>query len=474
MRYPIVVFYFLCSVILFAQEPAANPTNLQFSNVKAYGFTLQFTPSAADGFLVLKSDKYINNVPADGIAYQKGEGVGNAKVISAGAATTINVREVLEGTKYYFAVFAFNGTGTNINYKQSNPLIDSVTSAGFNQDNYFAGIDSSSATFINDLHNLINPHTMRSYSPEYRTLVIPNIYERDTINGGAVINCEYSNETTVYTPPFDFTAQGYNREHVLCKSWMQTAAQYGANNLINYPEGADYHNLLLTRSTPNQTRSNHPLGIVVNVSSTYGSSKFGTDINGKPVFEPMDDRKGDAARCMFYQMICYNGKNGNWGLDFLLTEAPNQDQNILKLWNAQDPPDKFEKTKDEYIYSLQNNRNPFIAYPGWVNCINWDSLVKTNFCGAVSSVNDFALSEQLNIFPNPAGEYVIVELASEEQGTGVIAITDITGRIISTHSTSVYKGANQTRINTMHIESGNYILTIQLNGKSAYRHLVKF
>lgn len=467
MRYSFVILCLLYSASLMAQEPAANPTNLQFNNVKAYGFTLAFTPSVADGFLVIKSDKPINGVPADGVVYEKGQSLGNGKIVSYGAWSAISVREVLEGTKYYFAVFAYNGTGNSVDYRQTLPLIDSVVSSGFNQDAYFADIDSSSGTFINDLHNLISPHTMATYSPGYKTLILPVIYERDTVGGSMVVECEYSGVTTTYQPPFDFTAQAYNREHALPKSWMLT----GGNT--NNPDGADFHNLLLTRDVPNQKRSNHPLGIVVNQTFSFGGSKLGTDSNGNPVFEPQDERKGDAARNMFYQMICYNGNGGTWGLDYLLTEAPNQDQNILKLWNAQDPPDKFERTKDEYIYSVQNNRNPFIAFPGWVNCINWDSLVKTNLCGTISSTNDQWLDADLAIFPNPVETTLTVNFTINQPGPTTIIVTDIAGRIVLEQTAFSTSGNNQVVIPVDMLEAGHYVFRISHHGRSGYQHIVK-
>lgn len=95
--------------------------------------------------------------------------------------------------------------------------------------------------------------------------------------------------------------------------------------------------------------------------------------------------------------------NGGWGLDELLSQATMQDQNILKLWNVQDPPDKFERTKNEYIYSIQHNRNPFIDHPKWATCINFDSLIKINSCVMVPSLKNEILNVGLNVFPNPAG-----------------------------------------------------------------------
>ncbi len=447
-----------------ATEPAAQPTALQFASIKAYNLVMSFTPTVADGYIILKGTNPITDIPVDAITYEKGQGLSSCKVMYVGANNIHSVREILEGTKYYFKVFAYNGAGNQINYKQTNPLTDSVMSLASDAGNYYTAIDSNSGTFLADLHTLINNHTMVAYV-SYKYNIVPAIFERDTVGAKAVVNCEYSNVTTVYTPPFDFVAQSYNREHTLCKSWMQTAAQFGANNLIDYPEGADYFNLLFTHSNPNQVRSNNPLGVVVNVVSTYGESKFGNDNTGNLVFEPKDNRKGDAARAMMYEMICYDGLSGGWGLEELPSQANQQDQNILKLWSQQDPPDKFERTKNEYINFLQRNRNPFIDHPGWATCINFDSIVKTNLCGAVSGIQDETQNFSLNIYPNPSTDLLNMELSEMEFQEAEISVFNMYG-------IEVIKSKMQNEkleINTRNFQSGNYVLRIFINGNSVYR-----
>lgn len=466
------LFFFLFVSIGFnhvsiAQQPVSQPTNMVFNTVKPYNFILSFTPSTADGFLILKSTQPITDVPVDGTTYQKGQGLTTCKVMNTSAGTSFSVREVLERTKYYFKIFAYNGSGGSINYLQANPLTDSITTPAADAGNYYQNIDSLSANFIADLHDLINNHTMQTYTPGYANLLMPFIYERDTIGGQEAINCEYSGETTVYTPPFGFVAADYNREHVLCKSWMQTAAIYGASNLIDYAEGADYYNLLLTRSVPNVKRSNNPLGIVVNQTWSYGSSKYGTDNTGNNVFEPKADRKGDAARAMMYEMICYDGLSGGWGLNELLSQAYQQDQNILKLWNQQDPPDKFERTKNACINSVQHNRNPFIDHPQWASCINFDSLIKTNLCGAASGIEQVFPDAAIRLFPNPASQIFNLEIETAEFHEAEVAVFDMYGRKILVSKITEAK----TSFDLSKVEAGNYLLYLSINHQTAVKKL---
>lgn len=452
---------------LAAQQPASQPTNLVFNSVNPYNFILSFTPSSADGFLILKSTQPITDVPVDGTTYEKGKGLTTCKVMNGNAGTSFLVREVVERTKYYFKIFAFNGTGGSINYLSTNPLNDSIITPAADAGNYYQSIDSTSASFIADLHALINNHTMQTYTPGYANSVMPYMYERDTVGGQEVINCEYSGETTVYTPPFGFVATDYNREHVLCKSWMQTAAIYGASNLINYAEGSDYYNLLLSRSIPNVKRSNNPLGIVVNQSWSYGSSKYGADNTGNNVFEPRADRKGDAARAMMYEMICYDGLSGDWGLNELLSQAYQQDQNILKLWNQQDPPDKFERTKNACINAVQHNRNPFIDHPAWATCINFDSLIKTNLCGALSGVEQIFPEASIRLFPNPVSQIFNLEIEAVEFHEAEIAVFDMYGRKILQSKITEPKLA----FDLSNAEAGNYLLYISVLGQTAVKKL---
>ena len=81
-----------------------------------------------------------------------------------------------------------------------------------------------------------------------------------------------------------------SREHTFCHSW-----QPGYPN-TSLPEYSDQYHLFPTnQDNANGVRSNHPLGKVVNVISTFLEGKYGTDTNGNLVYEPRDEHKGDAA-----------------------------------------------------------------------------------------------------------------------------------------------------------------------------------
>ncbi|MCX8487080.1 MAG: hypothetical protein ORN53_07920, partial [Crocinitomicaceae bacterium] len=155
-----------------------------------------------------------------------------------GSGTGFTPRGIIANQNYHFAVYAFNGPTGFENYKTTTPAIGNVTSQGEQIGNYYTGINSASTSFLSDLSALINPHTVVSYF-NYKTTVMNQFEIRDTTNGQSFVTCVYSGERKVFNEPFDWTAQGYSREHSYCHSWMPT---FPADN-PEQPEYSDQHNL---------------------------------------------------------------------------------------------------------------------------------------------------------------------------------------------------------------------------------------
>ncbi|MFD1045384.1 endonuclease I family protein, partial [Kibdelosporangium lantanae] len=92
-------------------------------------------------------------------------------------------------------------------------------------------------------------------------------------------------------------------------------------------------------------------------------------------FEPRDAVKGDVARMIFYMAVRYEGGDGFPDLEMNNSvdngTKPNIGrQSVLLQWNAQDPPDAFEKHRNQVIFdTYQHNRNPFIDHPEWAAAI---------------------------------------------------------------------------------------------------------
>ncbi len=449
----------------FATEPASQPTNLVFSNVKSYRFNAAFTGSSANGYLVLrKKGSAITGAPVDGSVYQRGDMVGDGQVVYSGAATSFVPNNIVASTGYHFAVYAYNGAGTNINYLTTAPLAGNVTSLGSMMPvGYYSAISTSSPTFVADLHNLTNPHQEQFYS-NYGNLMVGLFVVRDTTLNRRVITCVYSGENKIYTEPFDFTATGFSREHTYPHSWMPT------NPAQNFPEYNDYHHLFPTnQNNANALRSNYPLGKVVNATATYLGCKFGTDANGKQVFEPRDSHKGDAARAMMYEAICYTTVSGNnWGFPNPISGsiAYGQDQAILKQWNVQDAPDSWEISRNDYLDSLQDNRNPFVDNPTFACFVNFTNMSYESL-GCTADVEE-ALLNGFILYPNPVTNKLFMNVDA----------TTITGYEIISMDGKVVKSAdaiNQVLIelNIQDLETGSYLVKVRTPYGETQKTIVK-
>lgn len=422
---------FYSSYAQLASEPSTSPTNLSKGTTDLpYTFTLTFDGSGADGYLILRSRNPITATPLDGVAYERGEGLGDAKVFGAGFSTFVPIKEVWAGTEYYFKVFAYNINGSDessINYLESNPLSGNIRSKGADPVNYYGFINFGSNTLLSELTDLIQDHDMVSYD-DYDETLVENLFERDTINGQKVINCQYSNEFKIYTPPFSFFSENYNREHRVPFSWIDFT-DVSRSDFELMPEGNDLHQLELVQADVNAQRLNYPFSSDI-VSNIYTYKEFiqGRDSDNKDVAQVRADRRGDVARAVFYTMLCYNGKySRNWGMDNLLSRSENQDIQELIDWHNNDPVDAFEQTRNEYIYTQQNNRNPFIDYPALVDCIDFTDMTLKGSCESVG-INQINSVRELKIFPNPAQNSVQIVFDTDDNFNWTLR--DLSGKVL--------------------------------------------
>lgn len=94
------------------------------------------------------------------------------------------------------------------------------------------------------------------------------------------------------------------------------------------------------------------MGWVKTATSTpCAEAALGKNQYNETVFEPSDTVKGDVARALFY-----------FSIRFKLNIDTHQ-EDALREWHKMDPPDEFEVWRNEEIFKLQNDRNPFIDKP---------------------------------------------------------------------------------------------------------------
>jgi hypothetical protein len=174
--------------------------------------------------------------------------------------------------------------------------------------------------------------------------------DNQKLNGqGAAVNtleCVYTGRQAVgYTSRSDCqTNYSFNTEHTMPQALFGSAS----------PMVADMHHLFPTDDAANSERGNNGFGVVANPSWTVGGSKS----NGN-VFEPRDYHKGKAARALLYFYTRYQDYSG-----FLAGQ-----QNLLRQWCANFPPDAVEKARNNGIFGYQHNRNPYIDHPEFLERI---------------------------------------------------------------------------------------------------------
>ena len=261
-----------------------------------------------------------------------------------------------------------------------------------NSGTYYQNADGKKAAELKSaLFAIISPHTIQTYTPGVWNAI--NSY--DLREDGKI--WEIYSGISNFTPKtdqdkgleIDEEGKVYNREHAMPKSWFNEASPQAATSTEVYPMYTDLHHLFPTDRAVNTFRSNYPYGEVGNVitkQSEGGFSKFGrckddlgykvSGQNGR-VFEPNDEYKGDLARVYFYMATAYESyKNekgatrspANWSSDMLASNVyPFFTDWALKMllrWAANDPVSEKEIKRNEAIYGIQGNRNPFVDYPG--------------------------------------------------------------------------------------------------------------
>jgi len=479
-------------------EPATQGTALAFSNIKSYRAAASFaaSSSAPTGYLILKKEgsSAITEAPVDGAQYMIGDAIGSTKVISTSSLSSFGISNIYAGKTYQIAVFAYNGYGSFINYKQTSPLLGSVTASGSMQSpTKYTSINVNNSNFLTSLSALIYPHTSTFYG-NYDETMIRLFAQRDTIGGQKVTTCVYSSENYVYNEPFVWGH--FSREHSYCHNWMPTNPADGtgtAPNNVERKEYNDQHHLFPTnQNDANAPRSNYPQGDIVGTpSTTYLACKAGNDINGNHVFEPRAQHKGDFARAIMYMATAYNtqldayGVAQNWKLRNPISTsiAYGQDQNLLKKWHFQDLPDSWEISRNDFIDSLQGNRNPFIdsvRYACYIDFSNMTYIASPTYSTgtnapcyvAVGIKENVATQFEYVLAPNPtSGEfYLLIDAKLTDKFS--LAITDVAGRIVYAKPVDVINGFNSITVNDLKLSGGVYFVNLTYKNEKITRKLI--
>ncbi|WP_406832857.1 endonuclease [Pedococcus sp. KACC 23699] len=222
---------------------------------------------------------------------------------------------------------------------------------------YASAIGKTGSALRTSLHSIIKSQTVLTYDQVWNAL---KDTDQDPNNANNVIEI-YSGRSIAKSDNGGGVDQ-WNREHV----WAKSHGDFGTAN----GPGTDVHHLRPEDVSVNSTRGN--LDFDNGGSSVAQCTGCLSDGDS---FQPRDAVKGDVARMIFYMAIRYEGDDAWPNLEPNESvgngTAPNIGKlSVLKAWSAGDPPDAFEKRRNQVIYDTwQHNRNPFIDHPEWVSSI---------------------------------------------------------------------------------------------------------
>ncbi len=225
---------------------------------------------------------------------------------------------------------------------------------------FYNGTESKTGDALKQvLHDKINNHVDFSYN---QAKYLINYSDADPDNPMNVIlfYSQISRNASLYG-----TGAGFiNREHVWAKS-------HGNFSGIR-PMDGDALNLRPEDGLVNENRSNldfdnvQPNGIndAIATSCWYNESAY----------EPGPLTKGQVARILFYMATRYEGTDVEIDLELVsklnnYPEAKFGNLTTLLEWNKQYPPSAMERQRNERIFRIQQNRNPFVDHPEFADYI---------------------------------------------------------------------------------------------------------
>ena len=171
--------------------------------------------------------------------------------------------------------------------------------------------------------------------------------------------------------------------------------------------------------------------------------------------------RGDVARALFYMAVRYNGLNlVNGNPSDISGNQIMGDLATLLTWNTTDSRDDFEMNRNNYIYTWQMNRNPFVDYPNLADYIFGANFGQQWF-STLSTQNP--IENRVAVYPNPASEYLIV---SGLEGSSKVEIYTITGQLVQSQDFD-----NEIQIN-LDLHVGMYLVKVTNGSQSTTKKII--
>ena len=433
--------------------PPLPPTGIQLTpgNTVIIG---SFTAAAgANRYLtVISTANTLSASPVNGTTYTSGQPFGGGTIVGYSANTSFSVTGLTVNTPYYFYIFSANSECTGEPFYNTTSLNGNTVTgndpSGIPPGYYNAAAGLTCGPLKTSLRNIISAnYNQLSYTPGVWNAYQTTDQHRNDANTATIIWDMYS-DNPAGAEPYTYTYSSsqcgnyngesdcYNREHSFPKSWFNDA----------YPMYSDLNHLFPTDGFVNGKRGNQPYGEVIAPTWTsMNSSKLGP--NTYPgftgtVFEPRNEYKGDLARGQLYMVTRYenlvSGWQGNANANDILngTPYPAFDNWYIKMlfkWHLNDPVSTKEINRNNAVFAIQGNRNPYIDHPEYVYLV-WE-------CTGILPVNiiDFTAQNNnetvlLKWYATNEANFKKYEIERSIDGTGFYKIGEVAGSNLANYS----------------------------------------
>lgn len=389
-----LIFFLLILTGPSTAYPQCTPPNAPTSlvlNATDNQMSIYFDTVAAavNRYLVITSSSAsLGASPVNGTVYNPGDIIGSGTVAFYSFNYIYKLTGLTANTTIYVYVYSARISCTGEPAYSASSLNGSVTtyngSAGIPAGYYDATGGFTCSDLKTSLFNIIKP--VGTPNPTYTGLwgayYMSDDHPNDAANKTIVWDMYTDNpsglecEFTFGSPYQDKGTSGtvecqrYNREHSFPQAWFASAE----------PMRSDMFFVIPTDKKVNSMRANFPYGKVTsptytsNNGSKLGPNTYLTQYTGS-AFEPIDEYKGDLARSILYVATAYEnnmtGWQGNSNANDVLNGSSYQcfDDWYLKMlydWHIQDPVSTKEIDRNNDIFMLQGNRNPYIDHPEYV------------------------------------------------------------------------------------------------------------
>ena len=217
------------------------------------------------------------------------------------------------------------------------------------QDIYYQGLtDYQGLTELtyDNLHHLVSS----TYSHGDRRIGLWALIDRQE---DGTIRCAYSNEV-VETPECVRCCKS-DEEHLVPQSWHKGSQTH---------PGQDMHQIFIVSKSANGSRGNYVFGEVDGTTPTHKVGGW--------VYSNEGDRKrfvphhnvGAVCRATLYTLVAYEHT-------FHQSYFPSESLEWIINKAVTEPVTLWEKHRNQELFKLQTNRNPFIDHPEWASQIDY-------------------------------------------------------------------------------------------------------